>query len=49
MAYSKTNLKSNGDKIPPYFRPFWIGKLSDMFTYIDFAISFIQTHFSQPN
>jgi hypothetical protein len=29
MAYSKAKLKSSGDKAPPCFRPFWIGKLSE--------------------
>jgi hypothetical protein len=29
MAHSKAKLKSSGDKTSPYFRPFWIGKLSD--------------------
>jgi hypothetical protein len=29
MAYAKVKLKSSGDKASPYFRPFWIGKLSD--------------------
>jgi hypothetical protein len=28
MAYSKAKLKSSGNKASPYFRPFWIGKLS---------------------
>jgi hypothetical protein len=31
MAYSKTKLKSSGDKASPYFRPFRKGKLSDKF------------------
>jgi hypothetical protein len=29
MAYSKAKLKSSGDKVSPYFRPFWIGRLSN--------------------
>jgi hypothetical protein len=29
MAYSKAKLKSSGDRTSPWFRPFWIGKLSD--------------------
>jgi hypothetical protein len=29
MAYSETTLKSSDDKSYPYFKPFWIGKLSD--------------------
>jgi hypothetical protein len=29
MAYSKAKLKSGGDRASPYFRSFWIGKLSD--------------------
>jgi hypothetical protein len=29
MAYTKTKLKSSGDKGFPYFRPFLIGKLSE--------------------
>jgi hypothetical protein len=29
MAYSKAKLKSSGDRASPYFRPFWIGKLSE--------------------
>jgi hypothetical protein len=29
MAYSKTKLKSSGDRSSPCFRPFWIGNLSD--------------------
>jgi hypothetical protein len=29
MACSITKLKSSDDKAAPYFRPFWIGKLSD--------------------
>jgi hypothetical protein len=29
MAYSKAKLKSRNDKAYPYFRPFWIGNLSD--------------------
>jgi hypothetical protein len=29
MAYSKAQLKSNGDKKSPCFRSFWIGKLSE--------------------
>jgi hypothetical protein len=31
MAYSKAKLKSSGDKSSPYFRPFWIGKLSEKY------------------
>jgi hypothetical protein len=29
MAHSQAKLKSSGDKVSPYFRPFWKGKLSD--------------------
>jgi len=29
MAYSKAELKSNGDKASPYFKPFVIGNMSD--------------------
>jgi hypothetical protein len=29
MAYPKVKLKSSGDKTSPYFKSFWIGKLSD--------------------
>jgi hypothetical protein len=31
MAYSKAKLKSSGEGASPYFRPFWMGKLSDKF------------------
>jgi len=31
MAYSKANLKSNGNKESPCFRPYWIGNASDTF------------------
>jgi hypothetical protein len=27
MAYSKSKLKSSGDRASPCFRPFWIGQL----------------------
>jgi hypothetical protein len=30
MAYSKAKLKSSGD-VAPCFRPFWIGKLSNVY------------------
>jgi hypothetical protein len=30
MAYPKAKFKSSGDKASPCFRPFWIGKLSDI-------------------
>jgi hypothetical protein len=40
MAYSKSELKSSSDKASPCFRPFWIGTISDMFTYTDFTIRF---------
>jgi ABC-type proline/glycine betaine transport system substrate-binding protein len=30
MAYSKTRLKSSGDRASPPFRPFWIRKLSNI-------------------
>jgi hypothetical protein len=30
MAYSKEEKKSSGDRASPCFRPFWIGKLSDI-------------------
>jgi hypothetical protein len=29
MAYSKAKMKISGDKVSPYFRSFWIRKLSD--------------------
>jgi hypothetical protein len=29
MAYSEAKLKSIGNKTIPFFRPLWIGKLSD--------------------
>jgi hypothetical protein len=31
MAYSTAKLKSSGDRATPYFRQFWIGKLSDKY------------------
>jgi ABC-type branched-subunit amino acid transport system permease subunit len=31
MAYSKAKLKSSDDTASPYFRPFWIGKLSEKY------------------
>jgi hypothetical protein len=31
MAYSKTKLKSNGDRASPCFKPFLIGNISDKF------------------
>jgi len=31
MAYSKAELKSNGDRASPYFKPFLIGNMSDKF------------------
>jgi hypothetical protein len=49
MAYSKTKLKSSDDRASPCFRPFWIEKtIRQMFTYMDFTICFIQTHFNEP-
>jgi hypothetical protein len=38
MAYSKAKLKNSGDKAS-FFRPFWLGKLSDEI--FDFTIRFI--------
>jgi len=29
MTYSKEKLKINGDKASPYFKPFFIGNMSD--------------------
>jgi hypothetical protein len=29
MAYSTATLKTSGDKASPYFKPFWMGKLSN--------------------
>jgi hypothetical protein len=29
MAYFKAKLKSSDDKASTYFRPIWVGKLSD--------------------
>jgi hypothetical protein len=31
MAYYKAKLKSSGDRASPYFKPFWIEKLSDKY------------------
>jgi hypothetical protein len=33
MAYSKADLSNSGNKASPCFRPFWIGKLSDVYLY----------------
>jgi hypothetical protein len=33
MAYSKEHLKGSGDEVCPYYRPFWIEKLSDKLYY----------------
>jgi len=41
MAYSKPKAKINGDKALPRFRPFWIGNVSDFFTYVYFTVGFV--------
>jgi hypothetical protein len=38
---SKAKLKNSGDKESLCFRSFWIGKLSDVFTYTDVSVCFI--------
>jgi hypothetical protein len=43
MAYCKAQLKNNGDKAFPYFKPFLIGNMSDKFAYPDSSVGFIQT------
>jgi hypothetical protein len=50
MAYSKANLKSSGSKASPSFRSFWDMKIiTQIFSYADFTISFVETHFNQTN
>jgi hypothetical protein len=46
MAYSKAELKSNGNKASPCHRPFWIGNLLDRFLpiWILWQVSFILVH-----
>jgi hypothetical protein len=29
MAYSKADMKRNGDKASPFFKPFWIENIKD--------------------
>jgi hypothetical protein len=44
MAYPKAKLKSEFDKLSPYFQPFLIGNMSDnSFAYPDSAIGSTET------
>jgi hypothetical protein len=46
MAYSKTKLKSSGDKAFSYFKPLLIENTSgQMLAYLDSTVGFIQTQF----
>jgi hypothetical protein len=50
MAYNKAKLKSNGDKKSPSFQIIFNRKcIRQMFTYIDFTIGIVQTHFNKVN
>jgi len=44
MAYSKAELKSNGNRASPGFKPFLIGNTSDKCMNADSAIRFNQIH-----
>jgi hypothetical protein len=48
MEYSEATLKSSGDKASPYFRPFWIGNVSNKCSSIRtlLHVSFKHTLFS---
>jgi hypothetical protein len=41
MAYSKAELENRGDKAFPFFKPFLVGNVRQIFAYTDSAVGLI--------